>query len=63
MRVDAEDLYGTKLIAISPAVNRTGGFGRDDGASVRKVSPAMRSPPGLFHGQFSVLTWKLRAGV
>jgi hypothetical protein len=45
MRVDAEDLYGTKLIAISPAVNKSGGFGRDDGASVRKVSPAMRPPP------------------
>jgi hypothetical protein len=39
MRADAEDAYGLKLGEIQPAVDRlTGGFARDDGASVRKVS-------------------------
>ena len=39
MRADAEDAYGVKLGEIQPAVDRhTGGFARDDGASVRKVS-------------------------
>jgi len=38
MRSDAEDLYGQKLGDITPATDRiTGGFARDDGASVRKV--------------------------
>lgn len=39
MRADAEDLYGTRLGDTLPAVDRmTGGFGKDDGATVRKVS-------------------------
>jgi hypothetical protein len=38
MRAEAEDLYGLKLAEIGPATDRiTGGFSRDDGASVRKV--------------------------
>ncbi len=38
MRSDAEDVYGQKLGDITPATDRmTGGFARDDGASVRKV--------------------------
>lgn len=38
MRADAEDVYGTRLGDIIPAVDKmTGGFARDDGASVRKV--------------------------
>ena len=38
MRADAEDTYGRRMGDIAPAVDKyTGGFGRDDGASVRKV--------------------------
>jgi hypothetical protein len=38
MRADAEDLYGNTLSTIGPASERiTGGFNRDEGASVRKV--------------------------
>jgi hypothetical protein len=38
MRADAEDVYGTSLNGIGPASERiTGGFSRDEGASVRKV--------------------------
>jgi hypothetical protein len=38
MRADAEDIYGQKLSEILPTTDRiTGGFSRDDGASVRKV--------------------------
>ena len=43
MRADAEDTYGQKLGDIQPAVDKyTGGFGRDDGASVRKVCWPLR---------------------
>jgi hypothetical protein len=39
MRADAEEQYATSLASINPATERiTGGFGRDEGASVRKVS-------------------------
>ena len=39
MRVEAEDLYGQSLGSIAPAADRiSGGFTRDEGASVRKVS-------------------------
>ena len=39
MRADAEDVYGTRLGEIEAATNRIdGGFQRDDGASVKKVS-------------------------
>lgn len=39
MRADAEEVYGTSLAGITPATERiTGGFSRDEGASVRKVS-------------------------
>ena len=38
MRAEAEDVYGMKLGEIGTATDRiTGGFSRDDGASVRKV--------------------------
>ncbi len=38
MRADAEELYGSRLGDIAPAVDRMGGgFARDDGATVRKV--------------------------
>ena len=38
MRADAEETYGNSLSSITPATDRvTGGFSRDDGASVRKV--------------------------
>ena len=39
LRADAEETYGNSLAAITPATERvSGGFSRDDGASVRKVS-------------------------
>lgn len=39
MRADAEELYGKKLGEIAPSTEKlTGGFARDDGASLRKVS-------------------------
>ncbi|KAF8464561.1 hypothetical protein BDZ91DRAFT_729393 [Kalaharituber pfeilii] len=37
LRAEAEDAYGQRLLAIPAAANRPGGFGRDDGASVRKA--------------------------
>lgn len=38
MRAEAEDLYGMRLGDIGPATDKiSGGFSRDDGASVRKV--------------------------
>lgn len=38
MRAEAEDVYGLRLGEIGSATDRiTGGFSRDDGASVRKV--------------------------
>jgi hypothetical protein len=46
MRADAEELYGNSLSNIGPASERiTGGFSRDEGASVRKVwCPCARGP-------------------
>lgn len=39
MRADADELYGNSLGSIGPSTERiTGGFSRDEGASVRKVS-------------------------
>ena len=39
MRAEAEDLYAERLGDIAPTIDRmSGGFSRDDGASVRKVS-------------------------
>ena len=39
MRADAEELYASRLGDIGPATERiTGGFSRDEGASVRKVT-------------------------
>jgi hypothetical protein len=38
MRADTEELYASRLADIVPATDRiSGGFQRDDGASVRKV--------------------------
>lgn len=38
MRADAEELYSDRLGDIAPTIDRmSGGFARDDGASVRKV--------------------------
>lgn len=38
MRADAEELYGKRLGEIAPSTDKlTGGFARDDGASLRKV--------------------------
>ena len=43
MRADAEEQYGRKLGDIAPAVDKmTGGFARDDGASVRKAYEGVR---------------------
>lgn len=40
MRADAEEQYGLRMDDIAPSVDRmsAAGFGKDDGASVRKVS-------------------------
>ena len=41
MRAEAEDVYGMRLGDIGQATDRiSGGFSRDDGASVRKVRNA-----------------------
>ena len=38
MRAEAEELYAERLEDIAPTIDRmTGGFARDDGASVKKV--------------------------
>ena len=38
MRAEAEEMYGRRLGDIAPTADRmSGGFPRDDGASVRKV--------------------------
>ena len=48
MRAEAEDIYGMRLGDIGPATDRiSGGFARDDGASVRKVRPVLM--PYLFN--------------
>ena len=44
MRADAEELYGRKLGDIAPTTDKmTGGFARDDGASLRKAYEGVRS--------------------
>ncbi|GAP89176.1 putative rho-gtpase-activating protein 8 protein [Rosellinia necatrix] len=44
MRAEAEELYGQRLGDIAPAADKvTGGFSRDDGASVRKAYDGMRT--------------------
>ncbi|KAI1438197.1 hypothetical protein GGR50DRAFT_480825 [Xylaria sp. CBS 124048] len=44
MRAEAEELYGQRLGDIAPAANKiTGGFSRDDGASVRKAYEGVRT--------------------
>lgn len=45
LRAEAEDGFGQKLIDIESATNRIdGGFQRDDGASVKKVSMLSAGP-------------------
>lgn len=49
MRAEAEEVYANSLASITPATERIGGgFGRDEGASVRKVGG-----PLLFVGGFA----------
>ncbi|KAL2157549.1 hypothetical protein VTH06DRAFT_5926 [Thermothelomyces fergusii] len=44
MRAEAEEVYGQRLSEIAPAVDKIqGGFGRDDGASVRKAYEGVRA--------------------
>ena len=44
MRAEAEDVYGMRLGEIGSVTDRiTGGFSRDDGASVRKVRDTLPS--------------------
>lgn len=44
MRAEAEEVYGQRLGDIVPAVDKvSGGFSRDDGASVRKAYDGMRT--------------------
>ncbi|KAI1106129.1 hypothetical protein F4804DRAFT_72345 [Jackrogersella minutella] len=44
MRAEAEEVYGQKLGEIAPAADKiTGGFSRDDGASVRKAYDGVRT--------------------
>ncbi|RDL41418.1 GTPase activation, GAP [Venustampulla echinocandica] len=44
LRAEAEDVYGMRLGDIGPATDRiTGGFSRDDGASVRKAYDGVRT--------------------
>ena len=44
MRADAEELYGRKLADIAPTTDKmTGGFARDDGASLRKAYEGVRA--------------------
>ncbi|KAI2643656.1 hypothetical protein GGS21DRAFT_497518 [Xylaria nigripes] len=44
MRAEAEELYGQRLGDIAPTANKiTGGFSRDDGASVRKAYEGVRT--------------------
>lgn len=58
LRAEAEEAYGSKLAEIAPSADRfTGGFGKDDGATVRKVSQ-MRNKAVviLSHGAFHRLS-------
>ncbi|KAK0720422.1 hypothetical protein B0H67DRAFT_485430 [Lasiosphaeris hirsuta] len=44
MRAEAEEVYGQRLSEIAPSVDKIqGGFGRDDGASVRKAYEGVRT--------------------
>ncbi|KAK3904399.1 hypothetical protein C8A05DRAFT_31813 [Staphylotrichum tortipilum] len=44
MRAEAEEVYGQRLSEIAPAIDKVqGGFGRDDGASVRKAYDGVRA--------------------
>jgi hypothetical protein len=47
MRADAEEQYGLRMGDIAPNVDRmsAAGFGKDDGASVRKVSSQFNRNP------------------
>lgn len=61
MRAEAEEAYSLKLAEIAPAVDKVvGGFGRDDGASVRKVRNECAGNPSPesedLHGRIRRLT-------
>jgi len=46
MRAEAEEIYGQRLAEIAPAADKiTGGFSKDDGASVRKVGMQRTASP------------------
>lgn len=46
LRAEAEEAYSLRLSEITPAADKVqGGFSRDDGATVRKVSMARHSLP------------------
>lgn len=54
MRADAEEVYSDRLGDIAPTIDRmTGGFARDDGASVRKVGQMMHRIQGILLMSFS----------
>lgn len=42
-RAEAEEIYGSKLVAIPGGSEKAGGFGKDDGASVKKAFDGLRS--------------------
>ncbi|CUS13793.1 unnamed protein product [Tuber aestivum] len=42
LRADAEDAYGQRLATIPAGAEKPGGFGRDDGASVRKAFDGLK---------------------
>ncbi|KAG5991601.1 hypothetical protein E4U43_003993 [Claviceps pusilla] len=47
LRAEAEETYGLRLSEIAPSVDKiNGGFSRDDGATVRKVSIL---PPAILY--------------
>lgn len=52
MRADAEEFYGRRLGEIAPSTDKmTGGFARDDGASLRKVLHK------IFHRRYGTDYW------
>ena len=56
MRAEAEDVYGMRLGDIGPAADKiTGGFARDDGASVRKVVHPHHSTSAMLTMQYRLM--------
>lgn len=49
MRAEAEEAYSNRLSEIVPTADKiSGGFSRDDGATIRKVCILCVLSPGLF---------------